>query len=460
MSRAARTHQSASVIRVDVHETEVRTRSGWISCKIGEHLRFSTESLSAYFFTKWHPEVFDALLVAAAVEFCDRSQGRSLHHWARTFNVRIPVHSPSLWNQASVSEKVHDALCFLTGDNWCLEFVARKKRQPLPRQSTFELPHTSCAVIAFSDGMDSRAVAGLVSKDLGDRLVRIRLGTKSNDAEALPRYGQSFTTVPYSVRLPFRAGDSSARSRGFKFATVSGLSAYLAAASQIVVPESGQGALGPALIPVGQAYPDYRNHPLFTDKMEAYLEALLGYRPRFQFPRLWHTKGETLKAFKEQCEDGHAWAATRSCWQGARQVSVHGSRRQCGICAACMLRRLSVHAAGLREHEETYVWESLQAPTFEKGAAPGFQRITGKLRHYAIAGALHLDHLATIRSTTSGRSAIATAAFHLGRSRNMLEVDAREKLDALLLKHESEWKNFLESLGTHSFVAHWTASAR
>ena len=41
------------------------------------------------------------------------------------------------------------------------------------------------------------------------------------------------------------------------------------------MPESGQGALGPALAPVGQAYADYRNHPLFTGRMEKFLFALL-----------------------------------------------------------------------------------------------------------------------------------------------------------------------------------------
>ncbi len=53
-------------------------------------------------------------------------------------------------------------------------------------------------------------------------------------------------------------------------------STYLAGASRVIVPESGQGALGPALVPVGQAYVDYRSHPLFTERMERFLAALLG----------------------------------------------------------------------------------------------------------------------------------------------------------------------------------------
>ena len=76
-----------------------------------------------------------------------------------------------------------------------------------------------------------------------------------------------------------------------------GLGAFLAETSRIIMPESGQGALGPALVPVGQAYEDYRNHPLFTNRMETFLSALLDRPLQFEFPRIWYTKGETLEAF-------------------------------------------------------------------------------------------------------------------------------------------------------------------
>src|SRR5262249_3317859 len=154
--------------------------------------------------------------------------------------------------------------------------------------------------------------------------------------------------------------------------------------------ESGQGAIGPSLIPVGQAYEDYRNHPLFTRKMSAFLKALFGTDIRFEFPRLWHTKGETLRDHAAAYSKND-WAGTRSCWQDNRYVSVDNRRRQCGVCAACMLRRLSVYAAGLTEARETYIWEDLRVPSFECGAAKGFERISAQ-RHYAIAGTLHLDH--------------------------------------------------------------------
>jgi hypothetical protein len=320
------------------------------------------------------------------------------------------------------------------------------------------------AVIPFSDGMDSRAVAGLLSRELGERLVRVRLGSKDFDGRALSRTRQPFTAVPYKVQPGDREFvESSARSRGFKFALISGLAAYLADAGRVIVPESGQGALGPALVPVGQAYVDYRSHPLFADRMERFFVALLGRRIHFEFPRLWHTKGETLTKFVSECEEGPpSWASTWSCWQQNRQVGVDHKKRQCGICAACMLRRLSIHAAGLAEEKTTYVWEDLSAGAFGASTVPTFDRkkITPAMREYAIASALHIDHLADLSHSPANASALGLSAFQLARSCGLSEAESRSRLDRLLSQHRTEWENFMRSLGPNSFVANWAVHAR
>ncbi len=122
-----------------------------------------------------------------------------------------------------------------------------------------------------------------------------------------------------------------------------------------------------------------------------------------------------------------------------------------------MLRRLSVQAAELTEDPKTYVWEDLRAPTFETGAAPAFRRITKALREYAIAGTLHLDHLAGLRHSAANKSTLDLAISQLSRSRALPEAEVRARLDRLLDQHESEWKRFLSALGNDSFVANWAA---
>jgi 7-cyano-7-deazaguanine synthase in queuosine biosynthesis len=442
---------------VQVVEKGQRANKSFVACEIGTNLEFSTDRLESYLLASWKPVVFDALLVAAAVEFCDRLQKRPALSWGRDFFLKIPVHEVSLWRSEAVRLSLTDALEFLTGDRWNLEFTARRKPVDSKKQSMLPIPAGITTIVPYSGGIDSRAVSALLEKDQGSKLCRVQLGPKGTDKRTARRERRLFTTVPYEVSTGQRNGESSARSRGFKFATVSGVAAYLVGAGKIIVPESGQGALGPVLVPTGQGYEDYRNHPLFTDRMEKYFKAIFDAEISFHFPRLWFTKGETLAAYSK-VTNAHAHIGARSCWQGSRQVSVDHEQRQCGVCAACMLRRLSVHAAGLCEPKETYVWENLGAPTFEKGAAKSFNKITSALREYAIAGALHLDHLAGLKESPLHVAALNRQAHQLARSRKISIDEANMKLSRLLSQHELEWRNFIGSLGEGSFIRRWVAS--
>jgi hypothetical protein len=127
-----------------------------------------------------------------------------------------------------------------------------------------------------------------------------------------------------------------------------------------------------------------------------------------------------------------------------------------------MLRRLSVHAAGLEEAKETYVWEDLSASTFKAGAATSFARkkITPAMREYAIAGALHLDHLAGHADSAGSAPMLDLAAYQLGESLGITEEQSRKKLNRLLHQHNREWKDFMHSLGKNSFIHDWASGGR
>jgi hypothetical protein len=124
-----------------------------------------------------------------------------------------------------------------------------------------------------------------------------------------------------------------------------------------------------------------------------------------------------------------------------------------------MLRRLSVHAAGAQEPKDTYIWEDMTSSSFEKGAASGYKKTKGVQRHYAIAGTLHLDHLAGLRSVLIYQRALEGAAHRLDRSLGYTPGEARGKLNRLLEQHEKERKAFMKSLGPDSFVGNWAAGA-
>jgi hypothetical protein len=113
----------------------------------------------------------------------------------------------------------------------------------------------------------------------------------------------------------------------------------------------------------------------------------------------------------------------------------------------------------LKEPRETYLWENLNAATFEEGAAKSFDKMTEALREYAIAGTLHLDHLAGLRSSALHAGTIKRQAHQLARSQGLSPEKAEASLDRLLSKHEAEWRSFVHSLGNKSFIRNWVASA-
>lgn len=435
---------------IDVVEPGGLPRKGRTAFDLGRDLRFSTAALESYAFARWEPLIYDAMMLAAAVEYADRSTRRPSLGWTRALTLRLPVHAPQRWAAPDVVGSLQEALRFLTGDAWTIEFVQRRGEAPSPTQECLQLPVTTKAVIAYSEGMDSRAVAGLVVATLGEQLVRVRVGPK---AVGLPgkREREPFATVPYTVSA---RGESSARSRGFKFALISGLAAYLTEAAEIIVPESGQGAFGPALVTAAHAYPDYRNHPLFLKRMERFLVSLFGRPFSFSSPRLWHTKGETLRAYAA-LSGGDSWRDTKSCWRGAQWSALNGKLTQCGICAACMLRRMSVHAAGLEESPGTYVCDDLTAGTIDDAVHKDFKRMSAAFREYAIAGTLHLDHLADM-SAVGNRSAVERHAIITAPSLGMTAKEVGDLLGGVLDRHAAEWGMFIKNAGARSFLRQWT----
>ena len=446
--------------RVDVVEEESPAHTDRIRCAIGEHLRFDPGGIETYCLADWNATAYDACVVGAAVQFCDHTKRRRSTDWGRDIALRVPVHDRDLWRSPAVSGALRDALSFLTGDRWRIDFKRRERDFASRPEQPLDFP-SSCIVMPFSDGLDSYLTAGLLERENGAAVVPVRLGSKS-----LPG-GRTRTSPPRAfASMPWRVSygksgsvETSARSRGFRFALLSGIAAFLCKSRTIVLPESGQGALGPSLAPVGQAYADVRNHPLFTAKMERLLWSLFGHEVHYEYPNLWRTKGQTLSAFLELRPDDADWMGTRSCWQGARQVSVSGRLRQCGICAACLLRRMSVHAAGRCEAPETYVWEDLRVARFEDGAAPAFAHRdpTGALHEYAIAGVLHLDHLASLRQSPANTVAVKKQAFFLSRPLGLRKQETQARLERMLQRHENEWRSFVDSLGPRSFIAQWIA---
>ncbi|UIJ82405.1 7-cyano-7-deazaguanine synthase [Rhizobium leguminosarum] len=448
-------------IRVAVVEPGAKSESGWHVAEIGKAIVFKTEDLNDYRTKNWDSRVYDAMVLIAAVEYCDKALKRSGLLWARRFDLRLPVHDVKHWQSPAVVDAIARALKFLTGDEWNITYTAATTDldADMGRQSLLEWGDAGRTVTPFSDGLDSRAVSAILSANgRGDRIIRVRVGSKADDRPIRDRKKVPFLNIPFTVNM--KAGgikESSVRSRGFKFTLLSSLAAYLVGTHDVAMPESGQGALGPTLVPASHGYEDYRNHPRFLRKMETVVEAVFHHAIRFRLPQLWRTKGQTLAEFASIERNPDEWNKTRSCWQQSRNSSFASKRRHCGVCAACMLRRLSFHAAGIDEPKENYIWEDLRAKDFAQGAVHGFDKVTRAMRRYGIAGALHLDHLAEMSASPLHRIRVKRSAWQLAEQLQITTTQAEEHLFGLLEQHDREWQAFMKNLGPKSFIAQWLA---
>ena len=119
---------------------------------------------------------------------------------------------------------------------------------------------------------------------------------------------------------------------------------------------------------------------------------------------------------------------------------------------------MSVHAAGLLEPDNIYVWENLSADSFEQGASPRFAKHTEALRQYAIAGTMHMDHLAGMADSQRHAPTVRRNALQIAQALGISNEEAEMKLTDLLRRHRDEWRAFVASLSPNSFIRHWTAN--
>lgn len=82
------------------------------------------------------------------------------------------------------------------------------------------------------------------------------------------------------------------------------------------------------------------------------------------------------------------------------------------------------------------------------------------MEQYAIAGALHLDHLAALPGSAANKPRLNLECFWLSQSLDLPLQDVKKKLEHLLVRHKNEWENFMASPGLDSFVAKWIDEAR
>lgn len=425
-----------------------------IVAEVGTDIRFEPNILDTFHYDGWRPLHYDLLMVTAAVGYADRRFSRGTMQWKRQFQITVPVFELEVWKQPEVQRLLCKTLNHLTGDNWKFKFV--KFTDPNANttlQRMLPLHTNKKLIMAYSDGLDSRCVSGLL--DNNDSAIRIRV---TKNKERVKSGELPFEQIPFVITSKdFR--ESSGRSRSFKFSAVTAIAGHISGVRRIIVPESGQGSLGPALLTLHKIYPDYRNYPKFFRNMEEFIEKLLDFSVYYEQPRLWYTKAETINEYLNQSETRQesnlTILSTRSCWQRRWNAAVNGTRRQCGLCVACLLRRMSLHTVGINEPKDTYKFSNLQAEDYQDAIVEkGSNSVKNTMIEYGVAGANYLQRLADRAYCPDAR--FRSYAFELAQVTGLSELEAKIHLKSLLKRHAIEWNDFIDAQGKCSFIRRWT----
>ncbi|MEY2563543.1 MAG: hypothetical protein QOH88_1736 [Verrucomicrobiota bacterium] len=306
----------------------------------------------------------DWLEIANAIYVADRLVLRECSHsrnadaaWARKLRVKVGVRDVEFWRESGAA-LIRDVLHFLTDDVWELEFFERASdHAPERQQYLFHAVPPSAEVALLSGGLDSFAGA-VVRRALAPQqhfvfvsgaTNGLQQGRQSEQVRYLKTLGRGTAThivVKHGLLNVERKQDceTTQRSRGFLHLTLGCVTALACGVRQLHIYENGIGAIN---LPLDGSQLGTQNSRPVNPVTLALMGRLASRVAKLPFkiinPSFYLTKGEL-------CADRAVFKArdilhrTISCDHQTRQLK---GRIQCGRCTSCLLRRMSLHSAGL-----------------------------------------------------------------------------------------------------------------
>jgi 7-cyano-7-deazaguanine synthase in queuosine biosynthesis len=390
------------------------------------------------------------------VRLADR--GFLRHHsrgWSRALTIELPVYCLYDWRRPDVKDGLMDCLDYLTGDRWNFHFVKRRRKAPAGGQvHLLSAPDVPRVFVPFSHGLDSFAQSSLLEARDSIEVVPVNINARRQVGSwrALGRRGRP-RAVPVSSQVDEpRHPELSFRTRPFIFDMMAAYGAAISGARRVLVPENGQGSLGGSLVPLGNEAPHRSCHPGFTTRLERLVDALTGKQVRFEHPGLFTTKGQVLAELARVRPKAGEWLSTHSsCSYDARHAHQGGHKVHCGVCGNCLLRRLSVHAAGVEDPTQ-YLAANLGAETlaasFTNGKVP---REFAAYSDIALNGARSMQRLADLAHTPDAPRVWAEID-GLAHYQARPILDVKKDMYSFLQQHHREWSAFLTHCGSTSWV--------
>ena len=325
--------------------------------------------------------LLDLLRIASAVFFTDRMIPRDRrggpNSWSRAISLALQVEDMEFWSDPTTNQWLHEALQFVSGDNWAIRFSPRitGRTTGIPWQQSLasRLFPDSPRLCLYSGGLDSAAgLAHQLSLPNTKPIVPITVSHRS-DLEGMVKnqvraIGKVFGRELHSVCVPFEmtsptklvaSEETSQRSRAFLFVASGAAVADGFGMSELEMFESGVGAINvPLLAGMYGSQATRGAHPHFLQLMSDLLTLVVGRPFRMVLPFMSKTKGE-LVASLARPDLRQIANETRSCPSFPVRVPQAGRQQCCGVCAACLFRRLAMHTAGIEEDCKHYQYDFL-----------------------------------------------------------------------------------------------------
>jgi len=321
------------------------------------------------------PLLRDILDIAAAALMSDIAVLRGSNEaWTRDIDLLIPVREPHFWEENK--HRLTSILHTLTRDNFRLTFCAHEPaEEELLRPSGDAAVEVDC-VSALSGGLDSLAGAVMllragrkplfVTHQSGNPQIRTAQSAIRETLEELWPGTATFAGVLLqprkSGRFAFpepREREISRRSRSLLFMALLAVAAHATEVEEAYFCDNG-------VLTVALPLSDGRigslstrsTHPLVLSDFNALLEAA-GVKVTVVNPFVYQTKAELIREILRPVLTPAQIQASVSCWMTGRR------QRPCGGCIPCLLRRVSMLAAGAPD--EAYEMDILAEPTAYRG---------------------------------------------------------------------------------------------
>ena len=311
----------------------------------------------------------DLLAVAAAVFCVDRLEERP-GTWTRTVRLKLPVRQLGQWQ--AVSADLTEAISFLSGDNWHLEF----SNSGAAVNASGEIAPPVDAVCLFSGGLDS--FTGALNLLAGGKRVCLvghyGPGQTHQAQEGLWRalarqypdqvvarwfFLQPAAPAAGQTRTLPTGREPSQRSRSLLF-----LAAGLTVAAgygpdvPLYIPENGLIGINVPLTGARKgSFSTRTTHPYFMEKLSGCVQGL-GIANQIVNPFRLMTKGEILVACADQATLQRLADATLSCAHPETARWAKEEQTNCGYCFPCLIRQGLDAPVGL-DRPDVYTYDAL-----------------------------------------------------------------------------------------------------